>query len=115
MKTLQKIGVVMGVALVCASSLTQAATSTGNLAVSAIVTSTCSVNSAALPSGTGNTPAVKQSTQAGVNCSNGTSYTISLVAGNGTQQNLPVYGYIPSSQHVQAGSYTDVVGITLSY
>ncbi|RFB72959.1 MULTISPECIES: spore coat protein U domain-containing protein [unclassified Herbaspirillum] len=115
MKTLQKIGAVIGVALLCASSLTQAATSTGNLSVSAIVTATCSVNSAALPFGTGNSSAVKQSSPVGVNCSNGTSYTINLVAGNGAQQNLPVYGYIPSGQNVQTGSYTDVVGITLSY
>jgi spore coat protein U-like protein len=115
MKTLQKIGVLIGATLLCASSLTQAATSTGNLSVSAIVTATCSVNSAALPFGTGKASVIKQSSPAGVNCSNGTSYTINLVAGNGTQQNLPVYGYIPSGQNVQTGSYTDVVGITLSY
>jgi spore coat protein U-like protein len=115
MKTLQKIGVVTGIVVLCVSSLAQAATSTGNLSVSAIVTSTCSVNSAALPFGTGNSSAVKQSPAVGVNCSNNTSYTINLVAANGAQQNLPVYGYIPSGQHVQTGSYTDVVGITLSY
>ncbi|MFL9880274.1 spore coat U domain-containing protein [Herbaspirillum rhizosphaerae] len=144
------------------SSLGQAATSTGNLAVSAIVASTCSVQSAALPFGTYNSSAVQQSAQVGVVCSNGTSYTVSLDAGaapgatstdrklvgdssatlsyglyqdparsknwgnasgsetvtnvgNGSQQNLPVYGYIPSGQNVKAGSYNDVVGITLSY
>jgi len=115
MKTLQKIGVVTGMVVLCVSSLAQAATSTGNLSVSAIVTSTCSVNSAALPFGTGTSSSVKQSSPIGVNCSNNTSYTINLVAANGAQQNLPVYGYIPSGQHVQTGSYTDVVGITLSY
>ncbi|WP_231395011.1 spore coat U domain-containing protein [Herbaspirillum sp. AP02] len=35
--------------------------------------------------------------------------------GTGTAQNLPVYGYIPAGQTVRAGSYSDVVAITLSY
>jgi spore coat protein U-like protein len=35
--------------------------------------------------------------------------------GNGSAQNLPVYGYIPAGQAVRAGSYSDVVAITLSY
>lgn len=162
MKTMQKIACALGAGVLCVSSLGQAATSTGNLAVSAIVTATCSVQSAALPFGVYNSAAVQQSAQVGVNCSSGTSYTVSLDAGaapgastanrklvgdsnttlnyalyqdpahsknwgnasgsdtltnvgNGSQQNLPVYGYIPSGQNVKAGSYNDVVGITLSY
>lgn len=35
--------------------------------------------------------------------------------GNGTTQNLPVYGYIPAGQTPRAGNYSDVVAITLSY
>ncbi|WP_446719267.1 Csu type fimbrial protein [Herbaspirillum sp. WKF16] len=40
--------------------------------------------------------------------------TISGV-GSGVSQTIPVYGYIPSGQAARAGSYSDVVAITLSY
>ncbi len=35
--------------------------------------------------------------------------------GNGAAQTLPVYGRIPVSQFVSAGSYTDSVGVTVNY
>lgn len=35
--------------------------------------------------------------------------------GNGSNQNIPVYGYIPGGQTARAGNYSDVVAITLSY
>lgn len=141
-----------------------AASASGNLAVSAIVTAQCVVQSAALPFGTYNAAAVQQNAQIGVTCSNGTSYTVSLDAGtgsgastttrklvaadgsgttlnyglyqdasrtktwgnangtdtltgvgNGTAQSIPVYGQIPGGQTAGAGSYSDVVAITLSY
>ncbi|MBW9332127.1 spore coat U domain-containing protein [Herbaspirillum sp. RU 5E] len=154
----------LAVGLLCCVNLqTQAASSTGNLDISAIVPSQCVVQSAALPFGTYAAGAVQQNAQIGVNCSNGTSYTVSLDAGtgsgasvasrklstadgvntlnyglyqdagrtrawgnsngsdtvsgvgNGSSQSLPVYGYIPGGQTVRAGSYSDVVAITLSY
>ncbi|MFL9926026.1 spore coat U domain-containing protein [Herbaspirillum lusitanum] len=69
------------------SSPAIAASSTGNLAISAIVTAQCVIQSAALPFGTYNSAAVQQSAQIGVTCSNGTSYTVSLDAGAGTGAN----------------------------
>lgn len=35
--------------------------------------------------------------------------------GSGTQQNLSVYGRIPASQNVPAGSYTDTINVTVTY
>ncbi len=35
--------------------------------------------------------------------------------GNGSNQSLPVYGRIPASQNVRAGSYSDVVQVTVEY
>lgn len=140
-----------------------AASTTGNLAVSAIVSSQCVIQSAAIPFGNYSSSAVQQNAQIAVNCSNGTSYTISLDAGSGsgattasrtlantaggsslnyglyqdaartktwgnangsdtmagvgsgTTQSIPVYGYIPGGQTSTAGSYSDVVAITLAY
>ncbi|NUU03509.1 Csu type fimbrial protein [Herbaspirillum robiniae] len=140
-----------------------AASSTGNLAISAVVTAQCVVQSAAIPFGTYSSSAIQQNAQIGVTCSNGTSYTISLDAGtgsganttarklattdgsstlnyalyqdsartktwgnangtdtlsgvgNGAAQSIPVYGYIPAGQATRAGTYSDVVAITLSY
>nr|WP_198980885.1 spore coat U domain-containing protein [Herbaspirillum sp. ASV7] len=140
-----------------------AASSTGNLDITAMVPTQCVVQSAALPFGTYSSSAIQQNAQIGVTCSSGTSYTVSLDAGtasgastatrkmvstdgsnslnyglyqdaartrswgnaNGTDtlsgvgtgnsQNIPVYGYIPAGQASRAGSYSDVVAITLSY
>ena len=140
-----------------------AASTTGNLAVSAIVSAQCVIQSAAIPFGNYSASAVQQNAQIAVNCSNGTSYTISLDAGSGsgatttsrklantaggsslnyglyqdaartkgwgnangsdtiagvgsgTTQSVPVYGYIPGGQTSTAGSYSDVVAITLAY
>jgi len=140
-----------------------AASTTGNLTVSAIVSAQCVIQSAAIPFGTYSASAVQQNAQIAVNCSNGTSYTVSLDAGSGTgattasrklantaggsslnyglyqdaartkswgnangsdtiagvgsgtTQNIPVYGYIPGGQTSTAGSYSDVVAITLAY
>lgn len=61
-----------------------AASTNGNLTVSAIVTAQCVVQSAALPFGTYNSSAIQQNAQIGVTCSNGTSYTVSLDAGTGS-------------------------------
>lgn len=61
-----------------------AASSTGNLDISAIVPSQCVVQSAALPFGTYGTSALQKNGQIGVACSNGTSYTVSLDSGTGS-------------------------------
>lgn len=58
-----------------------AASPTGNLEVSAIVTQQCSVQSAALPFGVYGSNAVQQNAQIGVTCSSGTSYTVGLDQG----------------------------------
>lgn len=140
-----------------------AASTNGNLTMTAVVAAQCVVQSAALPFGVYNSNAIQQNAQIGVTCSNGTSYTVSLDAGTGTgsstasrklatsdgsstlnyalyqdaartkswgnangtdtisgvgsgiAQNIPVYGYIPSGQASRAGTYSDVVAITLSY
>lgn len=140
------------------------ASTTGNLAISAIVTSQCTVQGSAIPFGNYNAASIQQNANIGVTCSSGTSYTISLDAGtgsgantstrklanadgsgatlsyalyqdsgrtktwgnsngsdtlsgvgNGNTQSIPVYGYIPAGQASKAGSYSDVVAITLSY
>jgi spore coat protein U-like protein len=110
------VAILAVIGFMCASSLTEAATSTGNLSVSAIVTATCSVQNAS-----------RQVTQVGINCSSGTAYTISLDGGNaastqnrqlvsdGNQQNVPVHGPLSSSQNVSASNAGNVAGITLSY
>ncbi|MCA1324008.1 spore coat U domain-containing protein [Herbaspirillum sp. alder98] len=162
---MKKIHVFVLAAGIALSSQTTsfAASTTGNLTVSAVVTAQCVIQSAAIPFGTYSSGAVQQNAQIGVNCSNGTSYTISLDAGSGTgattatrklantaggsslnyglyqdaartktwgnasgsdtiagvgsgtTQNIPVYGYIPGGQTSTAGSYSDVVAITLAY
>ena len=149
--------------LICPATDLMAASSTGNLGISATVLTQCVVQSAALPFGTYSSSAIQQNAQIGVTCSNGTSYTVSLDAGtasgastgnrkmvstdgstslnyglyqdaartrnwgnangsdtiagvgNGSSQNIPVYGYIPAGQTSRAGNYSDVVAITLSY
>ena len=39
----------------------------------------------------------------------------STVSGSGTSVDLPVYGRIPARQNVEAGSYSDVVTVTVSF
>jgi spore coat protein U-like protein len=120
---MRKLTIIVAVIVLCASTWAQAATSTGNMLVSAIVTSTCSVQSAALMLGNNNT--IRQHPQVGVNCSAGTAYTASWDnsngaatlnnTGNGNQQSLPLSGVVPTSQNISTGNFNDVVAITLSY
>src|SRR5450830_1146923 len=116
---MKKIAIIAAVFTFSVSGLAQAATSTGNLSVSAIVTSTCSVQSGSLPLASAATARV------GVNCSSGTAYTISLDASttatsrqlisDGSQQSVPVFSTASNGQNLNAGNAGDVVGITLSY
>lgn len=161
MKKTHLILMAAGLFFCCGTEL-MAASSTGNLDISAVVPSQCVVQSAAMPFGVYAASALTQNAQIGVACSNGTSYTVSLDAGtagsgtanrklltsdgsnslnyglyqdaartrnwgnssgsdtlsgvgNGSNQSIPVYGYIPAGQTAPAGSYSDVVAITLSY
>ena len=136
-----------------------AATKNDNLTMTANVVATCSIQGSTLPFGNYQSQLLDRAGTVGVNCSNGTSYTVALDGGssgstsramqgpsnaqlsyelykdsghtqtwgnsgagdlvsntgNGTTQNLSVYGRIPAGQNPNAGVYGDVVGITLSY
>lgn len=41
--------------------------------------------------------------------------TILPITGTGTEENLPVYGTIPTGQNVPAGNYADQVTITVTF
>lgn len=154
--------------LILSAGSAHAATTTGNLSVTATVSATCSVSTSPVAFGVYNPAATSDATTTGtvtVTCTSGTGYTVSLDAGanpgtptdintrrmkantsdylpyqlyqesahttawgdavsgtiltaqtgDGSAQNISVYGVVTKNQYVPTGSYVDTVLVTVTY
>jgi len=85
MKTiLSKIAAAFALIIALTAAPVQAVTATGSLALSATVTSYCTVTGGSIAFGSYNSSQIDQSGTIGVTCTNGTTYTVALDAGTGT-------------------------------
>jgi len=85
-----------------------AATTTGNLTVTATVASTCSVNSPTLAFGTYNPVSVSDSTiDISVTCTNTTPYTVGLDAGTGTGATVTTRKMVNGANLLNYALYSD--------